>query len=78
MLRIVARRLGLGLLVVAALFAAVVVGTALLIYSRSLGNDRSGSLMQYDGRVDQARTTRWTGVGIATAGTLLVGVTLVW
>ena len=58
--------------------AAVLVGTGLLIYSRSLGNDRSGTLMQYDGRLDQAHTTRWTGLGIAAAGTLLVGVTLVW
>ncbi len=58
--------------------AAVLLGTGLLLYSRSLGNDRSGSLSTYDGRVDQAHTTRWTGVGIAATGALLVGVTLVW
>ncbi len=58
--------------------AAVLVGGGLLLYSRSLGNDHSGTLSQYDARVDQARTTRWTGLGIAAAGTLAIGVTLVW
>lgn len=58
--------------------AALLVGSGLLLYSRSLGNDRSGTLSQYDERVEQARTTRWTGLGVAAAGTLLIGVTLVW
>ena len=58
--------------------AAVLVGGGLLLYSRSLGNDHSGTLSQYDARVEQARTTRWTGLGIAAAGTIAIGVTLVW
>jgi tetratricopeptide (TPR) repeat protein len=58
--------------------AAVLLGAGLLYYSHSLGNDRSGSLMDYDHRLEQARTTRWTGIGIAAAGTLVVGVTLAW
>lgn len=58
--------------------AAMLLGGGLLYYSHSLGNDRSGTLAQYDSRLDQARTTRWTGIGIAAAGTLLVGVTVAW
>jgi hypothetical protein len=34
--------------------------------------------MDYDHRLDQARTTRLTGIGIAAAGTLVIGVTLAW
>jgi hypothetical protein len=49
-----------------------------LYYSHSLGNDHSGSLMDYDHRLQQAKTTRWTGIGIAAAGALVVGVTLAW
>lgn len=58
--------------------AAVLLGTGLMIYSRTLANDHSGSLSTYDSRLDQARSTRWTGVGIAAAGTLLIGVTILW
>jgi tetratricopeptide (TPR) repeat protein len=58
--------------------AAVLLGAGLLYYSHSLGNDHGGTLMEYDRRLDQARTTRWTGLGIAAAGTLIVGVTLAW
>jgi tetratricopeptide (TPR) repeat protein len=58
--------------------AAMLVGGGLLLYSRSLGNDHSGTLSMYDDRIGQARTARWTGAGVVAAGTLLVGVTLVW
>lgn len=58
--------------------AAALLGAGLLYYSHRLGNDQSGTLMDYDARLDQARTTRLTGAGIAAAGTLLVGVTLLW
>lgn len=58
--------------------AAMLLGAGLLYYSHSLGNDHGGTLMEYDRRLDRARTTRWTGLGIAAAGTLIVGVTLAW
>ena len=58
--------------------AAILLGAGLLYYSHSLGNDHGGTLMEYDRRLEQARTTRWTGIGIAAAGTLIVGVTLAW
>jgi tetratricopeptide (TPR) repeat protein len=58
--------------------AAVLLGAGLLYYSHSMGNDHSGTLSEYDRRLDQARTTKWTGLGIAAAGTLIVGVTLAW
>lgn len=56
--------------------AALVVGGGLLVYSQRLGNDHSGTLADYDARVDLARTTRWTGVGVAAGGALVVGVAL--
>ena len=55
---------------------AIVLGSGLTIYSRSLANDRSGTLADYDGRLDNARTTRWTGTGIVTGGALLIGVSV--
>ncbi len=58
--------------------AAVLLGAGLLYYSHSMANDHSGTLSEYDRRLDQARTTKWTALGIAAAGTLIVGVTLVW
>lgn len=56
--------------------AAVVVGSGALFYSGRLGNDRSGSLSDFDERLELARTTRWTGIGIAVAGTAVIGVTV--
>ena len=53
--------------------AAVIVGTGLLVYSHQLGNDRSGNLSAYEARLEQARTTRWTGAGVAAAGAIVVG-----
>jgi tetratricopeptide (TPR) repeat protein len=58
--------------------AAVLLGAGLLYYSHSMGNDHSGTLSEYDRRLDQARTTKWTALGIAAAGTLIIGVTLAW
>ena len=56
--------------------AAVAVGGGLLFYSHQLGDDRSGSLADYDNRVKQSRTTMWTGIGVASAGVVVIGVTL--
>jgi tetratricopeptide (TPR) repeat protein len=55
---------------------AVLVGGGLLYYSHRLGNDTSGSLADYDERLDQARMMRWTGIGVASAGAVVIGVTL--
>ncbi|MDQ3366937.1 MAG: tetratricopeptide repeat protein [Myxococcota bacterium] len=55
---------------------AMLVGAGLLIYAGRLGDDREGSLADYDARIDRARTMRWTGGGIVTAGALVVGVTV--
>ncbi|HEY5951199.1 MAG TPA: tetratricopeptide repeat protein [Kofleriaceae bacterium] len=56
--------------------AAVVVGGGLLYYSHRLGEDHGGTLSQYDERVRQSRSTMWTGVGIAAAGAVVIGVTV--
>jgi tetratricopeptide (TPR) repeat protein len=55
---------------------AVGVGAGLIIYSHKLGTDHDGTLSQFDARLDQARTMKWTGIGVASAGALIVGVTL--
>ncbi len=52
---------------------AAILGGGLVVYSRSLAFDRSGTLADYDARLENARTTRWTGIGIASAGILVVG-----
>ena len=56
---------------------ALGVGTGLLFYSHQLGTDHSGTLSQFDERVHQATTMKWTGIGVAAAGALVVGVTIV-
>jgi tetratricopeptide (TPR) repeat protein len=55
---------------------AVVVGGGLLYYSHRLGDDHSGTLSEYDDRVRLSRTTMWTGAGVAAAGAIVIGVTL--
>jgi tetratricopeptide (TPR) repeat protein len=55
---------------------AVGVGTGLLVYSHKLGNDHDGTLSQFDERLQQARTMKWTGIGVASAGALVIGVTI--
>lgn len=56
--------------------ASLAVGAGLFVYGRRLAHDRSGTLSQYDARVDQARTTQWIGSGIAAAGVLVIGATI--
>ena len=55
---------------------AIAVGGGLLYYSHRLGEDRSGSLADYDRRVAQSHTTKLTGIGVAAGGALVIGVTL--
>lgn len=55
---------------------AIAVGGGLVIYSHELGTDHSGTLSQFDARLGQANTLKWTGIGIASAGALVVGVTV--
>lgn len=63
--------------VVAAGGTLALAGAGLFAYGRHLGNDRDGSLTDYDERVDRARTLQWTGTGMAALGVLAVGITLV-
>ncbi|HUS32298.1 MAG TPA: tetratricopeptide repeat protein, partial [Kofleriaceae bacterium] len=55
---------------------AIGVGAGLVVYSHQLGTDHHGTLSQFDMRLDQARTMKWTGIGVASAGALVVGVTV--
>lgn len=63
-----------GLVVVGGL--AMGVGTGLIVYSHQLGTDHTGTLSQFDDRLHQATTMKWTGIGVASAGALVVGVTI--
>ena len=56
--------------------AAVGLGAGAVWYGRRLGNDRSGLLGEYDDRLARARTYQYTGIGMAAAGALAIGVTL--
>lgn len=56
---------------------AGVLGGGLVVYARHLANDRSGTLSDYDARLANARTTRWTGIGIASGGVLLITAALI-
>jgi tetratricopeptide (TPR) repeat protein len=56
--------------------AAMLVGGGLLYYSHRLGSDHSGTLSDYDQRVELSRTTMWTGAGVAGAGAIVIGITL--
>jgi len=56
---------------------AAILGGSLVVYARTLAYDRSGTLSEYDARLDNARTTRWTGIGIASAGMLVMGLAVI-
>lgn len=57
--------------------AAIAVGGGLVYYAYREGSDTSGTLRDYDDRLDQARTLRLTGVGVAAAGTLAISLAIV-
>lgn len=57
--------------------AALAVGGGLLADAISQAGDRSGSLKDYDDRLDQARTLRLTAAGIGTLGALAIGFAIV-
>ena len=46
-------------------------------HGRRLTQDRSGTIADYDRRVQQAQVSRWTGLGVATAGAIAIGVAIV-
>jgi tetratricopeptide (TPR) repeat protein len=52
-------------------------GGALLFYSHHLAGNRSGTLADYDTRLDQAKVARLSGAGLAVAGVVVVGAALV-
>lgn len=64
-------------IVVAAGGALVALGAGAFIYGRRLGNDHSGTLAAYDERADRARLYQWSGSGLAAAGLIAAGVTVV-
>jgi tetratricopeptide (TPR) repeat protein len=57
--------------------AALAVAGGLLYTANLQGNDASGTLKEFDDRLDQARTLRLTGVGVAAAGGLAIGLAVV-
>ena len=57
--------------------AAIAMGSALLVSAHRRGNDRSGTLADYEHRLDLARTQRLTGIGVASAGASAIVVAIV-
>src|SRR5207253_9965432 len=64
-------------IVVASGAGAFALGAGLFFYGRHVGNDRSGSLADYDARTDRARLVQWTAGGLAVAGVIAAGVAVV-
>jgi tetratricopeptide (TPR) repeat protein len=57
--------------------AIVVAGMGVAGYGYHVGRDRSGTLADYDARVDRSRTLQRTGFAISAGGALVVGAALV-
>lgn len=57
--------------------AAIGAGAGMFVHGGRLADDRSGTLSEYDARVDRARTWRWIGAGAAAAGVAAIGVAIV-
>lgn len=58
---------------------ALGVGSALVIHGRSISDDTSGTLAEYDARLRDARTEQWTGALTAGVGALAIaGAILHW
>lgn len=57
---------------VAAGGVAILAGGALLGSAHQLGTDESGTLSQYDDRLEHARTRRFAGIAVAAAGTIAI------
>ena len=64
-----------GLVIGGGLALGGTVGFAL--YARSLVEDRSGSLNDYDHRVGHAEHARWLGAGLAGVGVIAIGAAIV-
>jgi hypothetical protein len=57
--------------------AIVVAGAGVAGYGYHLGRDGSGTLADYDARVDRSLTLQRTGLAISAGGALVVGAALV-
>lgn len=57
--------------------AAIVLGAGLIVFGQRLDDDRSGTLRDYDHRLDQAITMQWSGVACGAVGALVIGAALV-
>lgn len=68
---------GFGTLLVVTGAASLVTGGALLYNAHQLGNDTSGTIGEYDDRLEHAEARRVTGYAFGAAGVLAVAVALV-
>ena len=55
----------------------IATGAGLFVYGGRLTEDETGTLSEYDARVDRARRWRWIGAGVAAAGALTIGAAIV-
>lgn len=57
--------------------AAIALGAGLIVYGQRLDDDRSGTLRDYDRRLDQSITVQWSGVACGAVGALVIGAAFV-
>ncbi len=55
----------------------IATGAGMFAYGGRLAEDHTGTLSEYDARVDRARRWRWIGVGVAAAGAAAIGAAIV-
>ena len=63
-----------GLAVIGSLFVAT--GAGLFVEGRHVSFDHSGSLTDYDARIDRARLLQWGGAGAGTVGAIVIATTV--
>lgn len=57
--------------------ATIIIGAGLATYGHRLGDDRSGTLSEYDRRLDRSLTLQWAGAACGALGAAVIGAAIV-